>query len=513
MRRRLRNSRFAVLSALTALLASGCASLPDPYATSPAAEQLARPDSPGTCLALLQSVDARIDAAGLRDNQAVRVAGYPYLRADRFTVRRKAPDDNWRAYSIAQIDRMAALDAEARALEMSNLGLSAAERVAVERCRDELVTAVRVEPAAAALAGRVPADYNDNLRVLGLYPLTSIPFAGGVRSWQESVRDVFRTPFPELPIEGKRIRYVPAASPAPASLAGWLPLTRTNPSAANDALGVPALDLARAWQLLQQHAPVLVVDTVSDDDRIGVLHWSVKAGAALPAVELRERVAYVRIAWTEIADQVVPQLVYAFWFPARPARNIADIEAGHLDGLIWRVTLGTDGRPLVYDSIHSCGCFHTFFPTERVRERPPPIEDEGLFDESLFAPQFVRAPAAAERVAVYVSARTHQIQRVAVEAAPSAAGQSYRLVDENVLRALPQPWSGAAVTRSIYGVDMRVAGTERPERWFYWPMGIESPGQMRQWGHHATAFVGRRHFDDPFLFDRYFTLAPRGDPQ
>jgi hypothetical protein len=41
-------------------------------------------------------------------------------------------------------------------------------------------------------------------------------------------------------------------------------------------------------------------------------------------------------------------------------------------------------------------------------------------------------------------------------------------------------------------------------------MGIASAGQMRQWGHHATAFVGRRHFDDPDLFERYFELIGTG---
>jgi hypothetical protein len=29
---------------------------------------------------------------------------------------------------------------------------------------------------------------------------------------------------------------------------------------------------------------------------------------------------------------------------------------------------------------------------------------------------------------------------------------------------------------------------------------------MRQWGHHATAFVGMRHFDDPDLLARRFAL-------
>jgi hypothetical protein len=35
-------------------------------------------------------------------------------------------------------------------------------------------------------------------------------------------------------------------------------------------------------------------------------------------------------------------------------------------------------------------------------------------------------------------------------------------------------------------------------------MGIANPGAMRQWGTHATAFVGRRHFDDADLFERRF---------
>jgi hypothetical protein len=29
---------------------------------------------------------------------------------------------------------------------------------------------------------------------------------------------------------------------------------------------------------------------------------------------------------------------------------------------------------------------------------------------------------------------------------------------------------------------------------------------MRQWGRHATAFVGHRHFDDADLFEKYFEM-------
>ncbi len=49
-----------------------------------------------------------------------------------------------------------------------------------------------------------------------------------------------------------------------------------------------------------------------------------------------------------------------------------------------------------------------------------------------------------------------------------------------------------------------VAG--RLERYWFWPMGVPEPGAMRQWGRHATAFVGRRHFDDADLSEKYFEM-------
>jgi hypothetical protein len=57
---------------------------------------------------------------------------------------------------------------------------------------------------------------------------------------------------------------------------------------------------------------------------------------------------------------------------------------------------------------------------------------------------------------------------------------------------------------SAFGPDGLVRGTERPERHTFWPMGIASAGAMRQWGRHATAFVGRRHFDDADLLEKRF---------
>jgi hypothetical protein len=38
-------------------------------------------------------------------------------------------------------------------------------------------------------------------------------------------------------------------------------------------------------------------------------------------------------------------------------------------------------------------------------------------------------------------------------------------------------------------------------------MGIDNAGAMRQWGTHATAFIGRRHFDDADLIERRFEIS------
>lgn len=504
MVRRLVSGRSAVAAGVACgiLLLTGCATPVDPYAVAPAVTQLAQEDAVGECLRLLKALDARVDAAGRRDAQDVRVPGYPYLRADRYTEGWLPASGDPQTIAAGKLDRMAALDAEARRFESANLSVPANEADALARCRSELVASARPTAARAAAAASVPDAYVDAQRFLGLYPVTLIPFAWGVASWQQDTRDLFATPFPELPVRGERIRYVPATTKPEGPVAGWVsPATAT-------ALRMPALTTERTWQLLVQHAPVLIVDTVNGNDRIGALTWRATVQGASVAVNTHDPAAYVRVAWTELNGAAALQLVYTFWFPARPAAHALDLVAGHLDAVVWRVTLDAAGRPLVYDSIHACGCFQMFFPTERVRERPAPREGEGPLDESLFVPQVLYSPAANERVMVFLGAHDHNIERVGIDTTTPAPGIPYRLLDENELRALPLPAIAGGGTRSIYGPDGLVPGSERAERYLFWPMGVPSAGQMRQWGHHATAFVGRRHFDDRLLFDRYFSLAP-----
>jgi len=497
-------ARLAPAFSVAAALLAGCATPADPYSVAPAATQIAGSDASGDCLRKLKAFDQRVDAAGRRDAQDARVPGYPFLRVDRFIAGWSGAGSAEAALAGGKVDRMAALDAEARGFEAANLAVPADELQVLERCRRELVAAARSSAAAAVPAAQPPDSYSDTQRLLGLYPLTAIPFSWGVAARQQSTRDLFATPFPEVPVSGDRIRYVPTPA-AVGPVAGLI-----DPSTA-EVLRLRVLVPEQAWQLLNRHAPVLIVDTGDGDDRIGALAWRAAPGGATLAVNTKDPVAYVRVAWTEVNGVAAPQLVYTYWFPARPAVHALDLAAGHLDALVWRVTLDAEGRPLVYDAINAGGGSHMFFPTERVRARPGPLSHEGPIDDTMFSPQVVHSPGPAERVMVFLGSREHNIQRIGIDTPTPAPGVPYRLLDENLLRALPVPAVAGGGTRSAYGPDGLVPGSERPERYVYWPMGIPSTGQMRQWGHHATAFIGRRHFDDPRLIDRYFSLAPGAD--
>jgi hypothetical protein len=388
--------------------------------------------------------------------------------------------------------------------------------MSVDACRTVLLDADDAREARAQLraVAQVPDDYSTTLRALGLYPLTKLAFAAGIRSWHRDARAEFAAPLDSLPRLGELRRYAPehdaarglAAAPdrwrAAAPTAPLPPMTR-------DALGVPQVEALAA--LLQRHAPIVEVDDSGAHDRIGPL--AIGAGSPHARVDLTEPpVAYARLAFGRLGGVLRAQLVYTFWFPARPKDGALDLLGGELDALVWRVTLDDHGNALAFDSIHACGCYHMFFATPRVRARSAPPPGQGRFDEGLFLPQDTLPEIGpAQRVALRVASRSHYLQRVSVVDAPAGEALPTACATKtNCARSrwrAPMPAAASRAARSVYGADGMIPGTERLERFFFWPMGIASAGQMRQWGRHATAFVGRRHFDDPALLDRYFELA------
>jgi hypothetical protein len=262
-------------------------------------------------------------------------------------------------------------------------------------------------------------------------------------------------------------------------------------------LGVPQPTDDDRRRLLATFAPTFIVDERSDDDRIGE---PTLGPDGVPSVVPSTSVVFTRVAHTRFGGVILLQLIYTAWFPARTADSAFDVLAGPLDGIVWRVTFAADGTPLLFDSIHPCGCYHWFFPTARLSVKPqPPSIDE----QALLAQQLPRVASDAQ-IALRVEAGTHYLRRIIVDPLRAEGARRYMLRADDTLRTLPVPGNG---TRSLYGPDGIVHASDRPERYWFWPLGIPSAGAMRQWGHHATAFVGRRYFDEPFLVERYFALT------
>jgi hypothetical protein len=464
-------------------------------------------DAFSACESLFEKVDAVVDAAGVSDGGAARVHGFPYLRVNRFLASYRA--EPMSSERLAWwVGRMRRLDADARGIELANLPGAYRARLArelrkpraamsrVTECADRLVRRDLGDPRRVGrlrAAAKVTDDYRIGQRVLGLYPMTALAFYQGVLTYQANTRATFATPLADVPVRGQVVAYEPSpvATKAPRFPAQILAGSRANP------LGIPLPEGRDLDRLFADYAPLLEIDEADRNDRIGTPTLNRSGGAR---IDTSRPTMFVRVAHARHQGKPLLQLVYSIWFPARPMTGKLDLLGGALDGIIWRVTLGADGEPLLYDTIHSCGCYHMFFPTPAVRLRPR----RWAFEEPILVPARLGLRRSGERVVLRIASGTHYIQNVRYRARNEVKERRlYDFSKENELRSLPLP---NGERRSLYRSDGIVPGSQRGERFLYWPMGVREPGSMRQWGRHATAFVGRRHFDDPTLIERYFEL-------
>ncbi len=241
-----------------------------------------------------------------------------------------------------------------------------------------------------------------------------------------------------------------------------------------------------------------IIGQTTDNDLIGRPYW--QDDHEFPSVDTGHPVVYTLLSHTRFNGENLLQLVYTIWFSGRTAESAVDTLAGHLDGITWRVTLDRDGQALVYDSMHNCGCYHLFFPTDRLFRSNTESSGSDELEEAILVPQHVATLKAGQRMHLYVTAGSHDLVRVRAQAV-STDIERYVLHDYDELRRLP---GSDGYTNSLFDSQGLVPGSERLESVYLWPMGVLRPGAMRQWGHHATAFVGRRHFDQSDLMERYF---------
>ena len=478
--------RLPMAAWLTLLgLIGACGTTPQlPSATSP---RLAH------CQQIFADNDARLRTAGIRDAQAWRVAGYPFLRVDRVLASFAAEANN-AAQRAAWLARATAHDAEGRELEIARLS-PAPDSALIDQlrsCRVALSSALRDDDDAwhAMLNfSQVADDYSVTRRVLGLYAVSARVVLASVQRMQKRAMPRLIDSSASNAVGGERYGLSADASnetiaPGPAP---WR----------HDALGIPLFTDAERAGLLRRHAPELSIETRSDDDRPGRITRN-----TAPFVNRAEPVLYSQLTYTRFGDEVLPQLVFTWWFAAHTAQGRFDALAGPLDGLSWRVTLAGDGQPLAYDLVHNCGCYHMFFPSARLRVR---YQAKGL-EEPPWVP-FTIPTQWRGRLRLALASGTHYLTALApASATPPADGYVLRPYAE--LRALPAHEQRS----SLFDAHGLVPASARGERWFLWPMGVVAPGSMRQWGHQATAFVGRRHFDEARLLERYFERVDSAPP-
>jgi hypothetical protein len=469
-----RLARIALSSLLVAGIA-GCATTPSELSPSATAETAA-------CLDAFQVSERAITRAGRADVEARRIPGIPFLRVNRLLAA-FVGEATTVVQKRAWLARAAALDKRGRNAEHANLEnpLAPALDLQIAQCRDALQSVYADDPTTWQQIKSGAAPIADNYatwkRVLGLYPLSAQPVLAGVKRLHRTAAVVaitahdasgFGYTYPEL-----RARNVSATS--------------------RDALGIPVLDDLHVSTLLQRHAPDFRIADDRLDDRIG------RVVAARPGefrVDPNQPTVYTATSFTRFGDATLIQLIYSIWFPARPREQRFDLLGGHLDAITWRVTLDLDGTPLIYDAMHNCGCYHMFFPGARLRRRSQVNE----FAEPLWVP--LEIPAAwPDRLSVRIASGTHYISAVGPREAAADAQQPLKVEQLDSLRSIA---TGAGHNVSLYDDTGLVRSSQRLERFLLWPMGVQSPGAMRQWGHHATAFVGRRHFDEARLIDRYF---------
>lgn len=468
---------------------SGCASIPLPTASG----RVGMDDPPGHCADFFEDLDRRVVQAQAIDPGAFRVPGYPYLRVDRFLASfREAVDDA--PEFAAWVNRMQALDQNARKHEIANLpdaGTSASREVlydTVVACGN-LLKAIdfREDGQRRALRRKItaPDDYILARQILGIYPITRWLIAQGVSRWHAESQREFSV---EPPTQWQTIRYLPEISDGHSKSSSIIR------PAGHDALSIPYYTTDARNALFQNHAPVWEVQTQGNHDRIGTPFWTSEGGLA---VDTSRPVTYTRLSYTRFQGNILTQLNYIVWFPYRPKAHALDIYGGLLDGLNYRVTLDAHGKPLLYETVHHCGCYYAAYPTHRLT-----VRDKIAYTEP---PLILAAPGIGsnrQRITVAMQSRTHFVRHLywpAFEGSGNAVVYDWSAYDR--LRSLDDAQGGR---RSMFDPNSLVPGTQRLERWLFWPTGVLSAGAMRQWGRHAVAFAGRRHFDDPFFMEAMF---------
>lgn len=462
--------------ACLAVLLTACASIPGQLSEKPAVV---------SCLSFYSAIDSAVRKYRKEDAQYPRVRGFPYLRTSRFLASFQSELNSAAAYK-AWLGTANQLSQRALSGEFLRLPTNEQHAIAavthlpgrLSDCGDLLVAELAEKNAwreKVMARAQVQPDYRYWQRVIGLYPLTAIPFRRGVVEEHDLLARLER----EFESRGDAENYHMYQFPPVARL-------KTLPIIATNAAGIPDIAESQQWRLLTIFAPEVAVAVADQNNSIGRIELS---SAGVPRVNTDDPVVYGWVDYGRYRGASTVRLNYSFWFARRPAKKPFDLLSGELDGLTWRVHLTLDGTVLAWDSAHNCGCWYRLYPAVNYRV----VQPQRFYREPVYVGN---ALTEAPRKTLFLQTDNHHI--VGVRDTEAVRRDTvYQLQPYRALKQIPV----AGSIQSVFKRSGLVPISRRAERFVFWPMGVPSPGAMRVAGTHAIAFIGTRHFDDAHLLD------------
>jgi hypothetical protein len=392
------------------------------------------------CMSEYAAIDTAVQQAGTADAEYARIEGFPYFRVNRFLASydfntlKPAERTEW-------IDHLVQADKDERGIEVGNLPAVKRGELYGRLERDPLQSIKACADSVRAFDHQKP-EAHKALPPRAVVGNDDAPAKSAPRSAEQLAALVAPTP----PAMAGSTVFEPMGTKPMSPYTVKLVVSQS----ASKELKIPEPKEEGAERLIGSFAPMVRV-TGEPDESMVIPAW--KDGKL--ASEYNAAVAYAKFSQAKWKGQPVLQISYFIWFKAQP-----------LDGLIWRVTLGPNGKPLAYDTIHTDGSNYLLL----------------LADPSLRASGAAKLPEIPDgsRLVLSIDGANHDIRHVG--AWEGVTRDNYLLVDYDRLRRL---YYKDGETRSLYDANGN-SGT--------------GAGAPRQWSHHKLE--NGLYFDQPDLLEK-----------
>ncbi|MBT7410825.1 MAG: hypothetical protein HN826_14080 [Methylococcales bacterium] len=305
------------------------------------------------CRLMFSNIKKTITDNHTQDAQASTIKNFPYLRNNRFLASFRQQTLSDLAFK-QWINQMEAIALQSIQIEIHNLPptikSSMPTKQQIKNCSQQLKkqdffqSKSRFSNISQLKTMTIDEEYQTWKRFFGAYWLTSWGMKLGIHQMHKTIKATYQVSLDKLTDNKRLIHYVPAEKIKKSSTTNIRKMIKNS---YNNDLKIPQLSNSELSQLFENFAPIWAIDVKTNQDKIGNPQWI--QGMQQAVIDIAHPNIFHYHSHTRFNHKNLLQLNYVIWFPSRPAESFIDILSGHLDGLIWRVTLDEDGSVLVYD--------------------------------------------------------------------------------------------------------------------------------------------------------------------